>query len=236
MREPSKGGCDFGRTKCGWHIHNPVSLALRPGRSRTSQTRLRGCGEAGTGGFFEGVYQVDTCICLMYIFQEVYCLSACSNRFARSASKQSGEQNECGTPSLYLRLIHVNAMSTCCLCDTQTHTHQGVNPCSAYTPLDRFTYLNVIHSDSVVMTSACISLVKRQSGIQLQDFGLSTLQALGLRFVLGSGLSSEPVRQPCPAHLPNPHPQPHVGRQGGSPPWPGFPRAHFPQLICGRDR
>ena len=40
----------------------------------------------------------------MYIFQEVYCLSACSNRFARSASKQSGEQNKCGTPSLYLRL------------------------------------------------------------------------------------------------------------------------------------
>ena len=65
----------FGRTKCGWHIHDPVSLALRPGHSRTSQTRLRGCGEAGTGGFFEGVYQVDTCICLMYIFLEVYCLS-----------------------------------------------------------------------------------------------------------------------------------------------------------------
>ena len=107
MREPSKGGCDFGRTKCGWHIHNPVSLALRPGHSRTSQTRLRGCGEAGTGGFFEGVYQVDTCICLMYIFLEVYCLSACSNRFARSASKQSDEQNECGTPSLYLRLQDV---------------------------------------------------------------------------------------------------------------------------------
>ena len=102
MREPSKGGCDFGRTKCGWHIHNPVSLALRPGRSRTSQTRLRGCGEAGTGGFFEGVYQVDTCICLMYIFLEVYCLSACSNRFARSASKQSDGPNECGTPSLYV--------------------------------------------------------------------------------------------------------------------------------------
>ena len=104
MREPSKGGCGFGRTKCGWHIHDPVSLALRPGHSRTSQTRLRGCGEAGTGGFFEGVYQVDTCICLMYIFRLVYCLSACSNRFARSASKQSDEQNECGTPSLYLRL------------------------------------------------------------------------------------------------------------------------------------
>ena len=109
MREPSKGGCGFGRTKCGWHIHDPVSLALRPGRSRTSQTRLRGCGEAGTGGFFEGVYQVDTCICLMYIFLEVYCLSACSNRFARSASKQSDEPNECGTPSLYvyqLRRVH----------------------------------------------------------------------------------------------------------------------------------
>ena len=104
MREPSKGGCGFGRTKCGWHIHDPVSLALRPGHSRTSQTRLRGCGKDGTGGFFEGVYQVDTCICLMYIFREVYCLSACSNRFARSASKQSDEQNECGTPSLYLRL------------------------------------------------------------------------------------------------------------------------------------
>ena len=101
MREPSKGGCGFGRTKCGWHIHDPVSLALRPGHSRTSQTRLRGCGKAGTGGFFEGVYQVDTCICLMYIFLEVYCLSACSNRFARSASKQSDGPNECGTPSLF---------------------------------------------------------------------------------------------------------------------------------------
>jgi len=38
----------------------------------------------------------------MYIFLEVYCLSACSNRFARSASKQSDGPNECGTPSLYV--------------------------------------------------------------------------------------------------------------------------------------
>ena len=50
----------------------------------------------------ESVYQVDTCIRLMYIFQEVYRLSVCSSRFARSASKQSDEHTECGTPSLYV--------------------------------------------------------------------------------------------------------------------------------------
>ena len=107
-----------------------------------------------------------------------------------------------------------------------TYSFQGVNPCSAYAPLGRFHRVNVIHSDSVVMTSACISFVKRQSGIQLQGFGLSTLQALGLRFCLWRPELAQPVRIRCPAHLPNPHPQPHVGRQGGSPPWPGFSRAH----------
>ena len=43
----------------------------------------------------------------MYIFQEVYCLSACSNRFARSASKQSDGPNECGTPSLFYVYAYV---------------------------------------------------------------------------------------------------------------------------------
>ena len=90
-----------------WMAHSrPGELSSKAGALEDIPNPLAGLWQGwGTGGFFEGVYQVDTCICLMYIFQEVYCLSACSNRFARSASKQSGEQNECGTPSLYLRFF-----------------------------------------------------------------------------------------------------------------------------------
>ena len=41
---------------------------------------------------------------LLGLHRHVGLLSVSSSRFARSASKQSDEQNECGTPSLYLRL------------------------------------------------------------------------------------------------------------------------------------
>jgi len=46
--------------------------------------------------------------------------------------------------------------------------------------------VNVIHTDSVVMTSACISLVKRQSGIQLQTLRSVLLPAPSLRSVRGA--------------------------------------------------
>ena len=86
-----------------WMAHSrPGELSSKAGALADIPNPLAGLWQGWDQGLFEGVYQVDTCICLMYIFPEVYCLSACSNRFARSASKQSDGPNECGTPSLYV--------------------------------------------------------------------------------------------------------------------------------------
>ena len=82
------------------------------------------------------------------------------------------------------------------------------------------------------MISACISLVKSEPGLQLQGFGLSTLQALGLRFVLG-GLRFvlEPVRQPCPAHLPNLTPTRTWAARGALPPGQDSPEPITPACF-----
>ena len=112
----------------------PGELSSKAGALEDIPNPLAGLWQGWDRGLFEGVYQVDTCICLMYIFLEVYCLSVQVASLAPLQSRATSTPS--GTPSLILVPVYVKRpLHTAQPAHTVAHTgtlHASARPV-AYT-------------------------------------------------------------------------------------------------------